>query len=213
MCSCRCLKPSRPLSGRSPASATIRRRRPSPPCETAGTPSSQRRCHAAAFQRNPEIQEVAVCLPSSATLLTHPVTLEELRSRSRLARIHSPTLIPVCCPRTAVPAGYRGVHRRPDSPMVESGLGVGCVPQVLSVRPISIGVIDLVTASAAHRLSRKRTSPSASPPRAGKMIVNSALTSTICGDGIQTSLDLFMPHGINKRMKNGIFWKTQGLIQ
>ena len=108
--------------------------------------------HAAAFQQTNirKIQEVAVCAPIFRDLLTHPVTLEELRSHPLItlgADTQSYTLY----------SGFFAAHGlpfRPDIeaftadqilPMVESGLGVGIVPQDF-IRPSDqVCVIDLVT--------------------------------------------------------------------
>ena len=96
------------------------------------------------------IQEVAVCAPSFGDLLGRKVTLDELRS-------HPLITLGADTQSYALYSGFFAAHSlpfRPDIeaftadqilPMVESGLGVGIVPQDF-IRPSDqVCVIDLVT--------------------------------------------------------------------
>ena len=79
------------------------------------------------------IQEVAVCAPSFGDLLGRKVTLDELRS-------HPLITLGADTQSYALYSGFFAAH---SLPMVESGLGVGIVPQDF-IRPSdNVRVIDL----------------------------------------------------------------------
>ncbi len=176
VCCCRCCGSSvRAIRACICASATIPRRRPSPPCMRRRriSPWSRRppRSPSLTQTRVRPIQEVPVCAPEFSVLLDRTVTLADLAAHPLItlgAGTTSHDFYAAVFARRGVP--FQPVIEAATAdqiiPMAEAGLGVGIVPQDFIRTSDRVRTIELTSRCRRVRSasSNARAIRSASPP-------------------------------------------------